>query len=271
MNNILIPRNIDSRLEKHRRLEINKIRKYVEGGSAGDLVLEGTSLTKLPDELKTVRGSLYIKSSIIDLNKLECVKDRLQLLNKEQIESAINLREVGYLSLNCDAACFPPNLEHVDGLSLVIPGNVDLRNIMNLRYLNLPYRCGKKTIITLNENLKSLDSLGMAHNNIIFNKHNIRKIDSIHLTPENFKYLNNGTVIERIMTLEVGGLYNKNDWERFIRYEWDTIPENMYINELNILYAGVGGENNYFLKEYINKLKYIIASQGGIINKINRF
>jgi hypothetical protein len=73
------------------------------------------------------------------------------------------------------------------------------------------------------------------------------------------------------MTLEVGSLWSGSDWESFIRHGWDTIPENMHINELNVLYDGGKVENNHFLKQYIDKLKYIITSQGGTINKINRF
>lgn len=74
MSSILIPRNIDSRIEKQKRIDSQRIQEYIKNGSEGKLDLANTQLTKLPDNLTRVGGYLTIyNSSIEDLNNLEYI------------------------------------------------------------------------------------------------------------------------------------------------------------------------------------------------------
>ena len=80
-NNILVPRNLDSRKEKQKRIDSQRIQRlkeyikeYIRNGSEGDLDVSNIQLTKLPDDIIRVGGSLDIGgSSIEDLNNLEYV------------------------------------------------------------------------------------------------------------------------------------------------------------------------------------------------------
>ena len=84
MNNILIPRNLDSRIEKQKQIDYQRIQEYIKNGSKGILDLDGTPLTKLPDNLTKIGGSLTIyNSSIEDLNNLEVIKGSLYADNSK--------------------------------------------------------------------------------------------------------------------------------------------------------------------------------------------
>jgi hypothetical protein len=60
MNNILVPRNLDSRIEKQKQIDLQRIREYIKKGSQGDLNLYNTILTKLPDNLTKVGRGIFI-------------------------------------------------------------------------------------------------------------------------------------------------------------------------------------------------------------------
>ena len=114
-NNILVPRNLDSRIEKQKRIDVQRIQEYIKNGSKGDLDLRGTLLTKLPDNLTKVDEVLnIIESNIEDLNNLEYVGEYL-FTSKSKLRS------------------LPPKLTRIGrGLSLT---GCPIDNIDNLKYV----------------------------------------------------------------------------------------------------------------------------------------
>ncbi len=64
-NNVLTPRNIKGRKEKHGQVTQKKIQQYIEDGSKGDLDLANTPITSLPDSLKIVGGDLDLSNTKI--------------------------------------------------------------------------------------------------------------------------------------------------------------------------------------------------------------
>jgi len=61
---IFVPRNIEGRKEKKKQLDYKKIQDYIKNGSKGDLELENSPITELPNNLQ-VGGSLYLSYSQI--------------------------------------------------------------------------------------------------------------------------------------------------------------------------------------------------------------
>jgi hypothetical protein len=75
LKDVLVPRNVEEREEKQRKNELQKIREYIKNGCKGNLNLQYSKLTKLPDDLVKVNGSIYLQgSNINDLNNLKYVK-----------------------------------------------------------------------------------------------------------------------------------------------------------------------------------------------------
>ena len=84
MNNILVPRNIEGRIEQKKQIDLKRIQEYIKNGSQGDLDLERTPLTKLPGDLVVVGGDLDLSfSNIEDLNNLEYVGKNLWAANSK--------------------------------------------------------------------------------------------------------------------------------------------------------------------------------------------
>lgn len=125
-NNILVPRNLEDRGEKRKQIDLKRVQEYIENGSGGSLDLDSTPLTKLPDNLVKVGGSLYIQnSSIEDLNNLEYVggylrayRAKLKTLPSKltQIERSLDLIFCPIEDLN--------NLEYVGGNLLINGTNI---------------------------------------------------------------------------------------------------------------------------------------------------
>jgi len=98
-NNILVPKNLDSRIEQRKRIDFQRIQEYIKNGSQGTLDLDGTPLTKLPDNLTKVGGNLFIgDSNIEDLNNLEYVGANLWITETYINELPEGLRIGGNLS-----------------------------------------------------------------------------------------------------------------------------------------------------------------------------
>ena len=100
MKNILIPRRLEDRAERHKIITQRKIQEYIKKGSTGDLNLRNAPIEKLPDNLISIGGGLDMQDSKIkDLNNLESVGGSLDLENS-LIESMGHLKTVGgYLFL----------------------------------------------------------------------------------------------------------------------------------------------------------------------------
>src|ERR1017187_5147409 len=95
MKNILIPRRMDDRAERYKRVTYQKIQQYVKNGSVGDLDLYRSTIESLPDNLIRVVGNLDLNDSHIkSLNNLKDVTGNL-LLGSTPIESLGNLKYVG--------------------------------------------------------------------------------------------------------------------------------------------------------------------------------
>ena len=95
-NNILVPRNVESREEKKKRIDYKRIQEYIKNGSKGYLDLTETPLTKLPDNLTKVGGDLFIQNSDIeDLNNLEYVRGSLWANDIEIKSLPENLTKIG--------------------------------------------------------------------------------------------------------------------------------------------------------------------------------
>ena len=96
MNNILIPRNLESRLEKKKQIDLKRIQEYIENGSKGGLDLCNTPLTKLPDNLRGVGGSLHINTSYIeDLNNLKTI-ERSLYADGSKLRSLYKITQINY-------------------------------------------------------------------------------------------------------------------------------------------------------------------------------
>jgi hypothetical protein len=62
---ILIPRNVEERKEKLKRIHWRRVLKYIKDGCQGDLLLQGTQLEFLPENLFSVGGNLDLIGSKI--------------------------------------------------------------------------------------------------------------------------------------------------------------------------------------------------------------
>lgn len=115
-NNILVPRNIDSRIENKRKIDLKRIQEYIKNGSQGDLNLSNAILTKLPDNLTRVGGTLFINASYIeDLNNIEYVGEDLWA-DGSRLKSLSKLTRVGNdMSLADCPIDNIDNLEYVGG------------------------------------------------------------------------------------------------------------------------------------------------------------
>jgi len=72
---ILVPRRSKEERAKNYQIAINKeIQQYIENGSKGDLYLDGTPITSLPDILKYVGGDLNLYQS-----KIKSLPDNLKV------------------------------------------------------------------------------------------------------------------------------------------------------------------------------------------------
>jgi hypothetical protein len=62
---ILIPRNVEGRKEKLKRIHWKKVLKYIKDGCLGSLDLTGTPLEFLPNDLTCISGNLFLSNSKI--------------------------------------------------------------------------------------------------------------------------------------------------------------------------------------------------------------
>jgi hypothetical protein len=66
MKQILVPRKTGEERKRNHKFSIQKkIKKYIKGGSEGDLNLRNSPVDKLPDNLKVGR-SLYLSNTHIE-------------------------------------------------------------------------------------------------------------------------------------------------------------------------------------------------------------
>ena len=114
---IFVPRGIEGRKEKKTMMDYKKIQDYIKNGSKGDLDLENSQITKLPDNLQ-VGGYLDLeKSQITELPNNLTVGRYLDLDNTQITELPDNLKVGGSLNLrNTPITTLPDNLSV--GLSL---------------------------------------------------------------------------------------------------------------------------------------------------------
>ena len=114
MNDILIPRRLEGRKERYKRIIYQKIQQYIKNGSKGDLNLSGATIEYLPDNLTIVNGDLIMDhSKIVSLNNLHTVTDHLSLWCTP-IQSLGNLKVVGG-TISLDGSL----VEHLDNLRFV--------------------------------------------------------------------------------------------------------------------------------------------------------
>ena len=65
MVDLIVPRRLEDRSERYKRIVYKKIQDYIKNGSKGDLYLYGTPIESLPSNLKTVGGDLNLSESKI--------------------------------------------------------------------------------------------------------------------------------------------------------------------------------------------------------------
>ena len=95
---LLIPRRTKGRAEKYERATQKKIQQYIENGSIGNLELGDTTITSLPDNLKSVGGYLNLQGTPI-----KSLSDNLKSVG-------------GYLNLQgTPIESLPDTLEYVGG------------------------------------------------------------------------------------------------------------------------------------------------------------
>ena len=113
LGKILVPRRSPEERAKNFLVATNKkIQEYIKNGSQGDLNLEGTPITSLPDNLTRVGGSLYLgNTKITNLPKDLTVGGYLGLTNTPITSLPDNLTVGGSLDLsNTKITSLPENL-----------------------------------------------------------------------------------------------------------------------------------------------------------------
>ena len=119
---ILIPNQSSEKREKNLEIETQKkIQQYIKNGSKGNLVLNGTPITSLPDNLTTVNGDLSLVSTeIVSLPDNLTVGGNLDLRYTKKIPSLPdNLTVIGDLKLTASKITELPN-------NLTVGGGFDL-------------------------------------------------------------------------------------------------------------------------------------------------
>jgi hypothetical protein len=113
-------RSPEERMSKYTQVLNKKIEQYIKNGSKGDLDLNGYSLSKLPDGLKTIGGSLNLANSKIkELPNGLKVKHGLNLMYSEieKLPNDIQIGEDLYLS-SSKIKSLPDNLKIKDNLNI---------------------------------------------------------------------------------------------------------------------------------------------------------
>jgi hypothetical protein len=119
-NKILVPRRSPEERQKNYNIALQKqIQQYIKDGSKGDLNLNGTSITSLPDNL-TVGGDLGLYNTKINsLPDNLTVGGGLNLGNTPITSLPDNLKVGGYLDLeNTSITSLPDNLKVGEYLGL---------------------------------------------------------------------------------------------------------------------------------------------------------
>ena len=93
---IFVPHDLEGRKDKKKQLDYRKIQDYIKNGSKGNLDLENSQITELPDNLK-VGGYLYLE-------------------NTQITELPDNLTVGGYIELRDTPITKLPNNLTVDGV-----------------------------------------------------------------------------------------------------------------------------------------------------------
>src|ERR1019366_6237634 len=94
-DNILIPRRIEGRAERYKRIIYQQIQQNIKNGCVFDLDLWDTPIETLPDNLIKIGMCFWLNNSKIkSLNNLEYVGDILDLTGSS-IQSFGNLKSVG--------------------------------------------------------------------------------------------------------------------------------------------------------------------------------
>jgi hypothetical protein len=101
LGKILVPRRSSDERAKNFLIATNKqVQEYIKNGSKGNLNLEGTPITSLPDNLTKVGGSLILTNTkITELPKNLKVNGDLDLNNTPITSLPDNLTVGGYLNL----------------------------------------------------------------------------------------------------------------------------------------------------------------------------
>jgi hypothetical protein len=118
---ILIPRNVEGRKEKLKRIHWRRVLKYIKNGCRGDLDLRKTPLEFLPNDLTSVGGYLDLSYSKIKKlpDKLEKIGESLFLSNTLIEFLPNNLIVNGCLYLSCSRIKkLPDNLKIGESLFL---------------------------------------------------------------------------------------------------------------------------------------------------------
>ena len=113
---ILKPRNIEYRQVKRAQIDYQKVLKYIEDGCKGDLDLESSPITTLPDKLTHVGGWFDLRNTkITQLPNNLTVNDSLDLSNTKITQLPDNLTVGGSLYLNNTKITQLPDNLAVDG------------------------------------------------------------------------------------------------------------------------------------------------------------
>ena len=111
---IFVPHDLEGRKEKKTMMDYKKIQDYIKNGSKGNLNLENSQITKLPDNLQVVGGSLYLGNNIqiTELPNNLTVGGYLDLLNTPIQKLPDNLKVNNSLFLkNSQITELPDNLK----------------------------------------------------------------------------------------------------------------------------------------------------------------
>jgi hypothetical protein len=243
---IVTGKKINESLEEN--IDINeKIQKYIENGSIGDLDLSNSDIEELPDNLIEVNGRLFLSNckNLKSLNKLRYVKKDLNLINCVSLKNLPDDLEVGeslFLS-NTSIEILPDNLTDIYGL-LNLSYCKRLKSLNKLRYVK------DGANLALCTNLRELNNLEYVGKFL-----NLAVCKNLKKLPNNLKVKGplriDSTSIKKLPSgLEVDGLLNIDSTPI------KELPDDLKANAISLNHTPIS-KNKELLRQYKNKFKII--------------
>ena len=159
-NDLIVPRRLEDRSERYKRIAYKWIQDYIKNGSKGDLNLNNSPIESLPSNLKTVGGSLILgDSKILELPSGLKVGGDLQISYTQISSLPSDLKVGGSLDLrktlikNLPSGLIITNSLDLDSTKILeLPDDLTVGSILDIRNTEISeipdrLRIGAKLII----------------------------------------------------------------------------------------------------------------------------